>query len=77
MKGEIKMTYLELTNINGMHVSYPLEEIKNIKHGTARKLYDKSDLEGNNIKPNESLIIINFKDGSEASFSNSWTIMFS
>jgi|GEM_PF-3595044 len=71
------MTYLELTNIHGMHVSYPLNEIKNIKHSIARKLYDKSDLEKNNIKPNESLIVIKFKDGSVTSLSNSWIITFS
>ena len=38
--------------------------------------YNKSDLTANGIKPNESVIIINFKNGEISTFSSDWAITF-
>ena len=39
-------------------------------------LYDYSELEGNGIKPDESVMVINFKDLTQATFSSDWEIIF-
>lgn len=71
------MKHLNLTNINGLFVCYDLETIKNIKNGKAKDFYSKEDIEDNNLKVLDSIIVINFKNGTTSSFSSSWTITFS
>ena len=70
------MTNLVLSAENGIRVSYPLESIKTIRHGKAREMYDVSDLNANGVRPNDSLVQIDFTDESRASFSDVWTLSF-
>lgn len=70
------MTKLNLTNIHGLFVSYDLSTIKNIKNGKAKDFYSKEDIEDNNLKVLDSIIVINFKDGTTSSFSSIWTVTF-
>jgi len=70
------MTKLTIISSNGIRIHYSLETIENIQHGKARDIYNKSDLEGNGVRPNESLIIISFKDRELATFTSDWTITF-
>ena len=71
------MTKLNLTNIHGLFVSYDLSTIENIKNGKAKDFYSKEDIEDNNLRVLDSIIVINFKNGTTSSFSNVWTITFS
>ena len=71
------MKHLNLTNIHGLFVSYDLSTIKNIKNGQAKDFYSKEDIEDNNLRVLDSIIVIKFKNGQTSSFSDSWTITFS
>lgn len=70
------MTRLNLSSVEGLFVSYDLQAIKNVEHGKAKKFYTKADCEGNGVKLSDSMIVINFKDGSVASFCDNWFITF-
>ena len=70
------MTRLNLSSVEGLLVSYDLQAIKNVEHGKAKKFYTKADCEGNGVKLSDSMIVINFKDGSTASFGDNWFITF-
>ena len=70
------MTKLNLNSVEGFFVSYDLSTIKDVKHGKAKKFYDKADCEGNGVKLSDSMIVINFKDGGVASFGDNWFITF-
>ena len=67
---------MTLIDTCGCRVSYNIDDIASIKHGRADTLYCKSDLNGNCIKADDSLLVIQFKDGSISSFSSNWTIVF-
>ena len=60
----------------GLTVNYNTNDIKNIEHDKACNRYNKSDLVANDIRPNDSVIIINFKDGEMSTFSSDWEITF-
>ena len=60
----------------GLTVNYNTNDIKNIEHDKACNRYNKSDLTANGIKPNESVMIINFKNGEISTFSSDWAITF-
>ena len=70
------MTRLNLSSVEGLFASYDLQAIKNVEHGKAKKLYTKADCEGNGVKLSDSMIVINFKGGSTASFGDNWFITF-
>jgi hypothetical protein len=70
------MTKLNLSSIDGAFVSYDLATIKNIKHGKAKDFYTKADCENNNIRVTDSIITINFNNGSTSSFGNNWVVTF-
>ena len=70
------MTKLNLRSLEGFSVSYDLATIKNIKHGKAGKFYEKSECEDNGIKVTDSIMIINFNNGSTSSFGNNWVVTF-
>lgn len=70
------MTKLVLISQDGLSVSYDLSSINLIAHDKACLLYDKSDLAGNGIRPNDSLINIEFKDGNRSSFGSNWFMSF-
>lgn len=57
-------------------VTYPIETIKEIEHGKYKDFYSKDDIAGNNVRPNDSVIILRFKDGTIASFGSSWVLTF-
>lgn len=67
---------ITLQNRYGLAVSYNTNDIKCIEHDKACSRYDKDDLAANDIKPYESVIIINFKDGTSSTFSSDWTLTF-
>lgn len=71
------MKHLNLTNIHGLFVCYDLDTIKNIKNGQAKDFYSKKDIEENNLRVLDSIIVITFKNGQTSSFSDSWTVTFS
>ena len=60
----------------GLTVNYDTNDIISIEHDEAGNLYDYSELEGNGIKPDESVMVINFKDLTQAAFSSDWEIIF-
>lgn len=70
------MKKILLTDKNGYASTYKLDEIDRILHGKAKDFYDKSDLDGNGIKVNDSIIYIMFKDNSTASFPSDWFVTF-
>ena len=67
---------ITLQNRYGLTVNYNTNDIKNIEHDKACNRYSKSDLAANDIRPNDSVIIINFKDGEMSTFSSDWAITF-
>lgn len=63
--------------INGKNeVKYAIETIKEIVHGKYKEFYSREDILGNEVKPNDSVLIIRFKDGTTASFGNRWQMIF-
>lgn len=68
---------LIITNDSGeLHTGYAMADIKDIVTDKASKLYSKEDLYSNGVKPNDSMVVINFTDGSTASFHGSIKIHF-
>ena len=67
---------LILQNKCGLAVNYNTNDIISIEHDKACNRYNKSDLTANGIKPNESVMIINFKNGEISTFSSDWAITF-
>lgn len=67
---------ITLQNTDGLRVHYDTDRIACIEHDKAYHRYNKSDLAGNGIKANDSIIIITFKDRSESTFSSDWRIIF-
>lgn len=58
-------------------VSYNLKDIIKISYELAVNIYNESELEGNNIKPLEVVMIIDFRNGEIATFSAlNWFIIF-
>lgn len=55
---------------------YLLSDINNITHGKAKDYFSSSDIRGNGIKPQDSIIHISFTDGSEATYTSEWEISF-
>lgn len=53
---------------NEIVVYYSLNDIKNITYHIAKDIYSVSDLKGNDIQPDETVMFIHFKDGTEATF---------
>ena len=60
----------------GLRVHYSTSQIRSIEHDVAGNLYDSSELEGNGLKPDESVMKINFNDGTQSTFSSDWKIVF-
>lgn len=58
------------------HVSYTIETIEKVIHGKYKDYFSKEDISGNQCRPNDSVIILKFKDGTEASFNDEWEITF-
>ncbi len=71
-----RLTMLNV-NVNGLSAHYALSDIESIEHGKAKDKLSKEDCKGNNIKLNESLIVIKFKEGYRASFAEDWILTFS
>ena len=67
---------LILKSIYGLTVTYNMNRIRSIEHDVAGNLYDYSELEGNGIKADESVMKINFTDGTQSTFSSDWKIVF-
>lgn len=62
---------------NGEHeVEYAVETIKEIVHGKYKDFYSKEDIGGNDVKPNDSVIILRFKDGTTSSLGSDWVLTF-
>lgn len=55
---------------------YYLETIEKVIHGKYKDFYSKDDIEGNQVKPNDSCLIIIFDDDSKATFGSDWEIIF-
>lgn len=65
------MKRLVITNkVQGWNQSYNLSAIERIEYGKASKFYDDSDISGNDMRPNDPVVIIYFKDGQQATFSS-------
>ena len=60
----------------GLTVNYDTNDIISIEHDEAGNLYGYSELEGNGIKSDESVMVISFKDLTQATFSSDWAIIF-
>ena len=63
---------IKLKNKYGLTVNYNTTDILSIEHDKACCRFNKSDLLGNGIDPSESVMIINFIDGTQATFSSEW-----
>lgn len=63
-------------NFEGCEVTYPVETIAEIVHGKYRDFYSQDDIRGNDVRPNDSVMIIKFLDGTQASFGDRWTMVF-
>lgn len=62
---------------NGEHeVEYAVETIKEIAHGKYKDFYSKEDIGGNGVRPNDSVIILRFKDGTTSSLGSDWVLTF-
>lgn len=59
-----------------LNATYYLETITKVIHGKYRDFYSREDIGGNVVRPNDSVIIITFDDGSQASFGSDWEITF-
>lgn len=71
------MKNLIMVNSNGVMFGYSLEAIEDITYPKAKNKYNKSDLEGNGINPNDTVIVIRFKSGLESTFnSKCWSMKF-
>lgn len=70
------MTKLNLTSIDGLFVSYDLDNIRDIRHGKAKQFYNKVDCESNGIKVTDSIMVIRFIDGNKTSFGDNWIATF-
>ena len=57
-------------------VSYPVETISEIVHGKYKDFYSREDIGGNDVRPNDSVMILRFKDGTTASFGSDWKALF-
>lgn len=57
-------------------VSYPVETISEIVHGKCKDYYTREDIGGNDARPNDSVMILRFKDGTTASFGSDWKLIF-
>ena len=65
------MEYLVVANKKeGWFQTYRLSAIEKVEYGKASKFYDESDIRGNAMRPGDPVIIIKFKDGSQATFSS-------
>lgn len=71
------MERLTMLSKDGLSAHYNLADIKRIEHGKAKDKHSKEDCIGNSIKFNESIIVIEFKDGNRASFTEDWILTFS
>ena len=67
---------LILKSIYGLTVTYSTSRIRSIEHDVAGNLYDYSELEGKGIKADESVMKINFTDGTHSTFFSDWQIVF-
>ena len=71
------MTKLNLSKDNCLSITYELSEIEAIVHGKAKDLYNAADIAGNELDPEDVLMVIRFKDGSEATFTTiDWMMSF-
>jgi hypothetical protein len=72
------MKFLSLDAKDGTaHVDYDLDKITVINYDLACNVYDEADVVGNGLKPCEMVMIINFVDGSQATFSAAnWMMCF-
>lgn len=57
-------------------VTYAVETIKEIVHGKYKDFYSKEDIAGNDVRPNDSVIILRFKDGTASSLGSKWVLTF-
>lgn len=58
------------------NATYYLETITKVIHGKYRDFYSRDDIDGNNVKPSDACLIIEFNDGSKATFGSDWEITF-
>ena len=57
-------------------VEYNIEDISLIVHGKYKTFYSPEDIAGNGVRPNDSVMILYFKDGTQASFGKEWVLKF-
>lgn len=67
---------LTVMNKDGLKVYYDTDRILEIQHCKASDRYNKSDLAGNGINADNSMMIIVFKNGDIASFGDDWVVVF-
>lgn len=67
---------LTVMNRDGLKIHYDTDQILRIEHCKALDRYNKSDLEGNGLNADDSILIIFFKKGEIASFGSDWVVTF-
>ena len=70
----IKTGYV--SKLEKSEVEYNVEDISLIVHGKYKTFYSKEDIAGNGVRPNDSVMVLYFKDGSQASFGTEWVLKF-
>ena len=60
----------------GRRLTFPLEQIRNIRHGKAADYNTPAELRSENVRPDESILIVNLSNGESAYFAESWVICF-
>lgn len=71
----VNFTTMKLTK-DEYEAVYRLQEIEKIEYGKADEFCSEGDLIGNDIGPNETMILIVFEDGTLAHFTEGWKITF-
>lgn len=70
------MTQLILSDDDMHIVYYELSNVVSIVTGTADEFYNDHDIAGNGLVSEDVMIVVYFKDGTEATFSSNWAISF-
>lgn len=66
---------MKVSNLNGKSACYPNDTIQSMSFPKASEVFNDDDIAGNEVSPDDTILLINFKDGSSATFvARNWSI---
>lgn len=72
------MTTLTLQHNGPYQADYDMSVITNIAFDLAKNIYNEPDINGNNLDPDDMVMVINFRSGMQATFrAADWSMSFS